>query len=203
MVNVIAVFSAKTNKNKTQELKTMSRIKIIAFEGANNSGKSTLAEMLSDYSDIELIKFPNERLDSGKRIRSMLNGDDPFDPEYLQELHNENKIDTLNTIVPGTYIFDMFKLSEIVYGLANDVPGEYVRNAADLLPDPEITFLLTGKSYGYDADIYGNDEYQSMITKMYLAEAKNSSGRIKIINNEKSIDEVFGEVMWELRGIDL
>jgi len=181
----------------------MSQIKIIAIEGAENTGKSTIAEMLSDYSDIELIKFPNERLDSGKQIRRMLNGDDPFDPEYLQDLQHENKIDTLKIVTSGTYIFDRFKLSEIVYGLANDIPGPYVRNSADLLPDPDITFLLTGKSYGFDANVYGNDEFQSTITELYIAEAKNSSGRICIINNEKSIDDVFGEVMRALRGVDL
>lgn len=179
----------------------MSRIKIIAIEGGDHVGKSTIAEMLSDYLDIELIKFPNERLGSGKQSRRMLNDDDPFDPEYMQYLQNENKIDTLKTLVPGTYIFDRFKLSEIVDGLANGVNEQYVRSCADLLPDPDITFLLTGRSYGHDAGIYGNDEYQSTITKLYLTEAKNSSGRIEIINNEKSADAVLEEVFRKMRGI--
>lgn len=180
----------------------MSQIKIIAIEGGDNVGKSTIAKMLSDYLDIELIKFPNEQLESGKRIRKMLNGDDPFDPEYLQNLQNENKIDTIHALMPGTYIFDRYKISEIVYGLANGVNEQSVRSCAYLLPDPDITFLLTGKSYGYDADIYGNDAYQSTITQLYLTEAKNSSGRIEIINNEKPIDDVFEEVVRKLRGID-
>jgi len=179
----------------------MSQIQIIAFEGADNVGKSTLAEMLSDYLDRKLIKFPNESIDSGKQIRRMLNGNDPFDPAYSQVLQNENKIDTLKTIRPGTYIFDRFKLSEIVYGIANELSRYDVMALADGLPDPDITFLITGRSYGYDADIYGDDEYQSTITKLYLTEAKNSSGRIDTINNEKSIDDVFGEVTWALRGI--
>lgn len=150
----------------------MSRIKIIAIDGGDNVGKSTIAKMLSDYLDIELIKFPNE-----------------------------NKIDTLKTLTPGTYIFDRYKISEVVDGLANGVNEQYVRNSADLLPDPDITFLLTGRSYGHDADIYGNDEYQSTITKLYLTEAKNSSGRIEIINNEKSADAVLEEVFRKMRGI--
>lgn len=180
----------------------MSQLKIIAIEGAESVGKSTIAKMLSDYLDLELIKFPNERLDSGKQITEMLNDDDPFDPEYLQYLQNENKIDTIHALMPGTYIFDRFKLYEIVYGLASGVREQYVRSCAYLLPDPDITFLITGKSYRYDTDIYGNDPYHSMITQLYLTEAKNSSGRIEIINNEKPIDDVFEEVFRKLRGMD-
>lgn len=179
----------------------MSQLKIIAIEGADNVGKSTLAQTLSDYLDIELVKFPNERLGSGKQARRMLNDEDQFDPEYWQYLQNENKIDILKTLVSGTYIFDRFKLSEIVYGLANGVNEQCVRSCADLLPDPDITFLLTGRSYGHDADIYSNDEYQTVITKLYLTEAKNSSGRIEIINNEKSADAVLEEVFRKMRGI--
>lgn len=176
----------------------MSQLKIIAIEGAETTGKSTIATMLSDYLDLELIKFPNESLDSGKQSRRMLNGDDLFDPAFSQYLQNENKIETLSALIPGTYIFDSFKLSEIVHGLANDADEQYVRSCADLLPDPDITFLLTGKSYSYDTDV----TYHSMITKLYLTEAKNSSGRIEIINNEKPIDDVFEEVFRKLRGID-
>lgn len=159
--------------------KTMSQLKIIAIEGADSVGKSTIAKMLSDYLDLELIKFPNGSLESGERSRLML-----------------------NALIPGTYVFDTYKLSEIVYGLVNDVDEQYVRSRADILPDPDITFLITGKSYRYDTDIYGNDPYHSMITKLYLTEAKNSSGRIEIINNEKPIDDVFEEVFRKFRGID-
>lgn len=180
----------------------MSQIKIIAIEGAESVGKSTIAEMLSDYLDLQLIKFPNESLDSGKQSQRMLNGDDPFDPEFSQYLQNENKIETLSTLTTGTYIVDSFKLSEIVRGLANDADEQNVRSCADLLPDPDITFLITGKNYGYDSDVYGNDPYHTMITELYLTEAKHSSGRIEIINNEKSIDAVFEEVFSKLRGID-
>lgn len=176
--------------------KTMSQLKIIAIEGAESVGKSTIAEMLADDLDIKLIKFPNESLDSGK----LLNDDDPLDPAFSR--YHENKIDALRTLRRGTYIFDGFKLSEIIYGLANGANEQDVRSCANLLPDPDITFLITGKSYGYDTDVYGNDPYHSMITKLYLTEAKNSSGRIEIINNEKPIDDVFEEVFRKLRGID-
>lgn len=181
----------------------MSQLKIIAIEGGESTGKSTIAEMLSDFFDIKLIKFPNERLDSGYKIRRMLDGDDPFYPEYAQYLQNENKIETLKTLMPGTYIFDTFKLSEIVYGLANEVHEKYVRKCADLLPDPDITFLLTGKSYGYVADLFGDDDYQTTITELYLTEAKNSSGRVEIIYNKRPLDAVFVDVLWKVRGLDL
>jgi thymidylate kinase len=169
-------------------------MKIITFEGHDNSGKSTLANMLSKETGYELVKFPNDDIDSGKRIARMLKGIDPFDPEYFQELQNENKQERIKNIGTGTYIFDRYKLSEIVYGLANEIPRTLIMCLADGLPDPDVTFILVGKSYGQDSDIYGKEDYQERIKELYKQEGKNACGNVFYISNERTISEVFGEI---------
>jgi len=177
-------------------------MRIIAFEGHDNSGKSTLAEMLSKSTGYELIKFPNEKLFSGQRIRAILNKNEPFEPASFQALQDSNKKETLRRLDPTkTYIFDRFKLSEIVYGLADGLPEEWVRENADLMPDPDVTVILVGVSYGNDGDIYSSDKHQEKIKELYKQEGKKASGNVIYVLNEVPIKVVFEKVYNGVKGV--
>ena len=183
----------------------MTLLKTITFVGPDGSGKNTVAKLLSTHTGYEIVEFPNEKLWSGKRIRQILNKKIPFEAAGFQSLQNSNKKETLRRLDPKkTYINVRGKMCEIVYGIANGLPEEWVRENADQLPDPDITFLLIGTSYGkLNDDIYCDPKYQSLITELYLKEAKNHSGRVEIINNEKKeIEDIFEEAKGKLRGID-
>jgi len=169
-------------------------MKIIAIEGPDGYGKSTIARMLSEKTGYKLIKFPNETLYSGELIRKMLTGKEKLRPDVFQQLQNINKEITIKNLPNGTYIFDRYKLSEIVYGLANGLKEVNVMNLADCLPDPDITFIFVGKSYKLDNDVFGNDKYQDRIAKLFKRVGKTAGGNIIYVNNEKPIDAVFNEI---------
>jgi thymidylate kinase len=174
---------------------------VIAFEGPDKFGKTVLSETLAIESGFEYLKFPNEKIESGILIRRMLNRLDPFDPALLQVLQNKNKLETLYNLKDKNYIFDRYKLSEIVYGLANGLSPEYVMDLADLLPNPDITILVTGRPYGQDDDVYSNPAFQKRVKQLYKEEGKNAGGRVIWICNLHTIDEVFSEIVRKLEGV--
>lgn len=177
-------------------------MRIIALEGHDNSGKSDLTEMLAKSLGYELIKFPYEKLFSGQQIRKILNKNESFEPASFQALQDLNKKETLRRLdLTKTYIFDRFKLSEIVYGLADGLPEDWVRENADQLPDPDITIILVGVSYGDDGDIYSGNEHQAKIKELYKQEGKKTAGNVIYVSNEAPIDVVFERVLKEVQGV--
>jgi len=136
-------------------------MKIIAFEGPDKLGKTTQAKIIAEKLGWTYIKFPNEKYYSGKIIRSILNEEMPFEPASFQALQILNRLETFEHLNPDeNYIFDRYKLSGIVYGLADGLQEEWIREVCDLLPDPDFTLVFTGKPYGKDSDIYWQKQYE-------------------------------------------
>lgn len=177
-------------------------MKIIVLEGADNTGKTEIAKMLAEKLGWTYLKFPTENTLSGMIVRETLNGKHRFEPHMFQINQNCDKEFTVNHLSQfKNYVFDRYKLSEIVHGYANGLEENEIMRLADVLPDPDITFVITGKSYGLDNDIFGNVEYQEKVKELFLREAKKAGGRIELVNNEKSIESVFNEIMGKLGGI--
>lgn len=175
---------------------------IIALEGPDKHGKSTVAKKLAEKLKYTYVKFPNTNYYSGTTIYQILEGKLPFEPASFQALQILNRFEAFIDLDPkGNYIFDRYKLSGIVYGLADNLPEEWIRKVCDLMPDPDVTFVLVGKPHLKDSDIYSSSEYQEKIKDLYLREAKTAGGRIELINNEKSIEAVFSEILGKLWGI--
>lgn len=170
---------------------------IIAIEGIDNTGKTTQAKLLAERSGWTYIKFPNENLYSGKIIRKIINKELPFEPASFQALQILNRFETFARFDPeGKYIFDRYKLSGIIYGLADDLPEEWIRETCDFLPDPDITIILSGKPHREDADIYG--EKQEKINELYMKEIQLRGYPVVIIDG-KSIEEVHEEILKTLQ----
>ena len=175
----------------------------IAIEGPDKFGKTLLAHLLSQELGYTYVKFPNEELESGKELRKIINGGLLFDLEAYQELQNRNKLETLENLPDGNYIFDRYKLSEIVYGKANGLPDSVVYEYADRLPDPDITILIVGRPYGKDTDIFSADEYQKRVKELYKEAGKNADGRVIRVCNYNSPEKMLERVLSELGGVIL
>ena len=175
----------------------------IAIEGPDKFGKTLLAHLLSQELDYTYVKFPNEELESGKELRRIINGGLPFDLEAYQELQNKNKLETLDNLPDGNYIFDRYKLSEIVYGKANGLQDSVIYKYADRIPDPDITILVVGRPYGTDKDIFSADAYQKRVKELYKEEGKNSDGRVIWVCNYNSPEKMLERVLGELGGVIL
>lgn len=173
----------------------------IAIEGPDKFGKTLLAHLLSQELDYIYIKFPNEELESGKEARAMINGEIYFDKLRYQELQNKNKLETLESLPDGNYIFDRYKLSEIVYGRANGLPLDIIYGLSDNLPNPDITILITGRPYGKDNDIFSSGEYQKLVKQLYKEEGKTLDGRVIWVCNYSTPEEMLEKVLSELKGV--
>ncbi len=174
---------------------------VIAIEGPDKFGKTELAGRLTGALGYTYVKFPNEEIESGKELRSIINGDIYSNLLTYQVLQNQNKLDTLEKLPDGNYVFDRYKLSEIVYGKANGLADEFIWQCADKLPDPDVTILIVGRPYGQDTDIFSSDEFKRKVKELYNEAGKNADGRVIRVCNYKSLNEVFESVMKELKGV--
>jgi len=170
-------------------------MKIIALCGKDRVGKTTHAKLLAERFGWTYVKFPNEELYSGKIIRQILNKELPFEPVSFQALQDSNKTETIRRLNPNeNYIFDRFKLSAIVYGLADGLDEEWVRENAALLPEPDFTLVFCGAPYGQDSDIYGKKEYQEKVSKLFIIEgiSREYEG---IFVDGKTVEEIHEEIV--------
>jgi len=172
---------------------------IICVEGPDGFGKSTLCASLSKSLNAELIKFPNEDFESGKRLRQIINKEYSFEPMSFQALQIINRLETFETLDPTKdYIFDRGKLSGIVYALTDGLPENWVRKVSDYITDADITVIITGRSYREDNDIYSDSEYQKRIRQLYMGEGKRVCGRVVWVCNYNSPEKMLEMVLMEL-----
>lgn len=171
-------------------------MKIIAFEGPDKFGKTTQARKLAESINAEYVKFPNEKIWSGRQIRKILNKELPFEPASFQTLQIINRMETFQLLIPNkTFVFDRYKLSGIVYGLCDGLPTEWIRNVCDFLPNPDLTIILTGEPFGQDTDIYSKQEYQAKILGLYKREGRKAGGEVCWIDNQGSVEDIHKKIM--------
>lgn len=132
----------------------MTKGKFIVIEGLDGSGTTTqcrmLAETLARFDvPIWLTAEPVNDSPTGKRIRSILRGDEKVSPETLAELFAEDRREHLygkNGIVDHlkhghTVICDRYKFSSIAYQSVSCDP-KMVRNLNRYFPNPDYLFYL-------------------------------------------------------------
>lgn len=171
-------------------------IKIITFEGPDGFGKTTYCKELCEAIGAEYVKFPNEKLESGGTLRKIINKELPYEPVSFQALNIINRLETLQVLEDGkTYIFDRYKLSGIIYGILSGVSEELVEYMHTLLPDPDLTFIILGRCYREDNDIYSAKEFQENVLKFYTKEAMKFKDKVVTICNTRTIDEVMETII--------
>lgn len=125
---------------------------LIAFEGLDQSGKQTQAELLRDRlvereRMVRLLSFPAYDTPIGEEIGRGLRGERDYGPEVMQLLYIANRYEWKPQIERelqrGTILIcDRYLASSIVYGEAFGLDGAWLREAQKYLPQPDLTFLL-------------------------------------------------------------
>jgi len=125
---------------------------LIAFEGLDQSGKQTQAEMLRDrLTDsgcrVQLLSFPDYATAIGREIQLALHGSRDYGADVMQLLYIANRYEWKARIVQererGTILVcDRYMASSIAYGEAHGLDGEWLQQIQRFLPQPDITFLL-------------------------------------------------------------
>jgi dTMP kinase len=182
---------------------------IIAFEGLDQSGKQTQAEMLRDrlkqhgYKS-RLESFPDYATSIGEEIARALQGEREYGPDVMQLLYianrYERKPDLLRWLDAGLIIVcDRYLASSIAYGEAFGLDPVWLSEAQKFLPTPVATILLdiapdtavTRKSA--DRDRYERDlALQARVRESYMRQAQ--AGGWIVLDGERTKELIAADV---------
>ena len=151
----------------------MSRGRLISFEGLDQSGKQTQAELLRDRLVeqgrlVRLLSFPAYNTHIGTEIGKALQGDRNYGPDVMQLLYVANRFELKPEIgrelERGTVVIcDRYMASSIAYGEAQGLDPAWLMEMQKQLPQPDITLLLdiapdvSAKRKTADRDKYERD----------------------------------------------
>jgi dTMP kinase len=125
---------------------------LIAFEGLDQSGKQTQAELLREHltslgRSVLLLSFPDYDTDIGAEIGRALRGERHYAAAVMQLLYVTNRYEYKDEIVRATeagtiVVCDRYLASSIAYGEAQGLDGAWLLEMQKYLPRPDVTFLL-------------------------------------------------------------
>jgi|SRR5688572_7137290 len=125
---------------------------LIAFEGLDQSGKQTQAEMLRDrLADagrlVRLLSFPAYETPIGAEIERALRGTREYGPDVMQLLYIANRYEWKAQIererARGTILVcDRYLASSVAYGEAQGLDAAWLLDMQKYLPQPDLTCLL-------------------------------------------------------------
>ena len=126
--------------------------RLIAFEGLDQSGKQTQAELLRDRLRAEghkarLVSFPDYATSIGEEIARALQGEPEYGPDVMQLLYVANRYerkDDLQRWLDGGLILvcDRYMASSIAYGEAQGLDAAWLSDMQQYLPPAALTILL-------------------------------------------------------------
>jgi len=125
---------------------------VIAFEGLDQSGKQTQAELLRDRlitagRTVRLLSFPDYATPIGTELGRALRGEHEYGPDVMQLLYIANRYERKEEILQWLdggliLICDRYRASSVAYGEAFGLDAAWLADMQKYLPDPDITFLL-------------------------------------------------------------
>ena len=125
---------------------------LIAFEGLDQSGKQTQAELLRDRLRQEghkarLVSFPDYGTSIGEELARALQGEREYGPDVMQLLYSANRYERkpdLERWLEGGLILvcDRYAASSVAYGEALGLDGEWLTEIQRYLPKPSVTIVL-------------------------------------------------------------
>jgi dTMP kinase len=164
---------------------------LIVFEGLDQSGKQTQAEMLRDRLKAEghrarLVSFPDYGTSIGEEIARALQGEREYGPDVMQLLYIANRYERkpdLQRWLDGGLILvcDRYAASSVAYGEANGLDPAWLMDMQRFLPPATLTVMLdiapetAVQRKSLDRDRYERDlDMQARVRESYrrLAEAQ-------------------------------
>jgi dTMP kinase len=183
--------------------------RLIVFEGLDQSGKQTQAELLRDRLRLEghkarLVSFHDYGTSIGEEIARALQGERDYGPDVMQLLYianrYERKLDLLRWIEGGLILVcDRYTASSVAYGEAFGLDPAWLVEMQKYLPPPSLTILLdiapvtAVQRKSVDRDRYERDlAMQGRVRESYHRQA--AAGEWVVVDGERSKDAIAAEV---------
>lgn len=180
---------------------------LIAFEGLDNCGKTTIANMLSSYfanKGIQ-VEFTHEfETPVGLLIRELAekNELDPILKSYLfaADRHWRTRDYTGDDYKQKLIIFDRYYLSAVAYRIADGVDKNWIKTLNSIFPEPDITFYI---DITPEESIKRNtkNKFNILYSRDFLARARNAyisiikEYNLVYIDGMQSIDNIYNTVL--------
>ena len=188
---------------------------LIAFEGLDQSGKQTQAELLRDRLKEEghksrLVSFPDYGTTIGEEIARALQGEREYGPDVMQLLYVANRYERkpdLQRWLDGGLILvcDRYLASTVAYGEAQGLDPAWLAEIQKFLPVPWLTILLdiapetAVQRKSVDRDRYERDlAMQARVRESYQRQA--AAQQWVVLDGEQSKDAIAAEVLSAVMG---
>ena len=186
---------------------------LIAFEGLDQSGKETQAQLLRERlraggQKSRLLSFPDYGTSIGEEIARALQGEREYGADVMQLLFVANRHERREAIrewiASGVVLLcDRYRASSIAYGEAQGLDAQWLENIQQLLPVPDLTIFIdiapetAAKRKAHDRDRYERDlSLLSRVRESYKRQAQQPGWAM--IDGERAkdaiADDVFGLV---------
>ena len=182
---------------------------LIAFEGLDQSGKQTQAELLRDRLKEEggkarLVSFPDYGTSIGEEIARALAGERDYEPDVMQLLYvanrYERKADLQRWIDGGlVLVCDRYTASSVAYGEAQGLDPAWLEDIQRNLPVPDLTLYIdiapetAAKRKAHDRDRYERDlALLGRVRQSYQRQARQPNW--VLINGEESKEQIADDV---------
>ncbi len=183
---------------------------LIAFEGLDQSGKQTQAELLRDWvrghgRKARLVSFPDYATSIGEEIARALQGEREYGPDVMQLLYVANRYERkpdLQRWLDGGIVLvaDRYTASSIAYGEAQGLEPAWLADMQRYLPPPTLTILLdiepetAVQRKAVDRDRYERDlAMQRRVRESYQRQA--ADGGWMVLDGERPRDAIAADVV--------
>jgi len=182
---------------------------LIAFEGLDQSGKQTQAELLRDRLKEDghksrLVSFPDYGTSIGEEIARALAGEREYGPDVMQLLYvanrYERKADLERWLEGGlVLVCDRYTASSIAYGEATGLDPAWLTEMQKLLPPAALTIMLdiapetAVQRKAVDRDRYERDlALQARVRESYRRQAVECHW--VVLDGERAKDAIAADV---------
>ena len=181
---------------------------IIAFEGLDQSGKQTQAELLRDSlkqsgRKARLVSFPDYGTSIGEEIARALIGEREYGPEVMQLLYTANRYERkadLSRWLDGGLVLvcDRYTASSVAYGEAQGLDPAWLAGLQKFLPGPALTFLLDiAPETAVQRKAVGRDRYErDLAMQLLVRESYHRQAREPgwvVLDGERSKETIAAE----------
>jgi dTMP kinase len=189
---------------------------LIAFEGLDQSGKQTQAELLRDRLKQDghksrLVSFPDYATSIGEEIARALQGEREYGPDVMQLLYVANRYERkadLQRWLDGGLILvcDRYTASSVAYGEAQGLDAPWLLEIQKFLPLASVTVLLdiapetAAQRKSVDRDRYERDlAMLARVRESYLRQA--AANAWVRLDGERPKDQVAEDVFEAVSGV--